>query len=403
MQNVKIGTHLGQSLNCDTDGFIWAAADLSQLFGPHGRRQDRPGSILFAHSISRPLTWIFDRFNLGQEFRDVKMNVVPVRTVKGKIKASEWMANYAGFIFLKTLILYLATLFYLRTAGETVKWRIPLRALNAPAAAMGLFVLVNNNTKEFFWSAQTQLFGLFAPMLAAHYFLAIQKTKKPHRMFFAVALICGMGMLFYGIFVIPAVIVGFGYLWRERKALFRNPRATLSLTGYLAAAILMFIGPYALWCAFIVHLNGTFYTYDVQSFEGFVWIKAVIAEQGVKVAGTYLAKEFLFMGEGALGQGWGYLALLLLLAEKVEADHETAQLWIFAGIYSVLVAGFFACYGTTGLRLSFPMVAAFFPVLGRYVERLQRQVKRPERLALITAAGLLCYTVFMLAKFGPYS
>jgi len=393
---IAVTKYIEQNASCDSKNFIAPANDLSLLLGPHSRRQDRPGTILFAHFIAQPLVWYFDRF-LRQPA--VWMIVIKDSGRTTTMPMPHLVAYYAGFVALNFIVLRLSYILYLRAIGFSGSNRETPRGASA---LLGVLIFANNTTKEFLWSAHTQMFSILGTMMAVYYFKEIQNSDTPVRTLCVLAFLCGIGMLFYGLFVIPVTLICLGYYYRQRNALLDDPMLQLLP---LCFAVLLFSVPYGVWYVYILHLNGAFYNYDIETFRGFQWLTHLAAEQGWGTAGLNLALDFWDMFRGAFSQGWGFLLLLgslMIAARDPEMKRQSAPLWIGAGLYALSTAVFFSLYGITPLRLSYQMGAAIFPVIGLYVRHLEEKTQSPGPIYVTTIAGLLFYVVFMVMKFGPY-
>lgn len=405
--NLRFSAHIGHSINCDSSEFLYAASDLDNIWGVDSKRQSRPGSVLLAWLTARPLVFALDLASGGSSkeiaFRDIERG----SEVAFVIERNELVGTYAAFLLQHMAILVLTFMLYMRLAG--VEAGAPGRLKNAAALA-GLLIFVNNITKQFFWSPHTQLFNILAPVLSVWLFVEMQKTARPERLFLLAGLLCGAGMLFYGIFVLPAVAAGLGYLWRRRSYWPGGLRQAGAVVATGAGAVALFALPYALWYLFIVLKNGAFFNYDVERFRGFVWLGVVWGEQGWQAVLYWLGHNFLAMFRGALAQGWGFvlaLAGLVVYARRLAAgggQHpDAAFLWAGAGIYAVLAAAFYSFYGLTVARLSFTIVPVLFPLIGFYLHYIERHSGRPLLVKGLALAAVCGYVLFMAAKFGPYS
>lgn len=402
--NARINAWLGHSLNCDSYEFIRDGADPENVFGPEGKRQSRPGAALFVYAVSRPLLLLFGTLQ-DDPGRIVAFMDMGDGGERYEIRAAELAASYAAYMFLHILILGGAAALYLRTLGLRGK-----AAFDSAAGLAALAVMVNNISKQFLWSPHTQLFNVLAPLLAVFLFRALQTAKNPVRVFMLAALACGAGMLFYGVFAVPAAVAGLGLLWRERAAIRGSLRRAARTAGVAVAGAVLFAVPYALWYGFIVLHNGAFFNYDVEVYRGFAWLPETWARYGAEaVSGHFILNFYSFM-KGAFLQGAGYIAVLVALVLVVcrrapdrGMDAEALTLWLGAGCYIFLAALFYSLYGLTVLRLSCSAALAVLPVMGFYLQRFEQLSPNPFKIRRITVAVLCAYTVFMVVKLGPYS
>jgi len=403
--NISFSAHIGHSINCDSSEFLYASSDLDNVWGPESKWQSRPGSVLFVWLAARPLVFALDLFFDRAEsvaFNDIEHG----NEVAYTIRRNELIAAYLTFLLLHFLILIVSYKLYMRLAGITPSTR---GRLKTAAAVAGLVVFINNITKQFLWSPHTQLFNIMAPLLSVYLFVRMQEAERPEKLFLLTGLLSGMGMLFYGIFILPATVAGLGYLWRRRGVLIAGIGQGQALaTG--AGAVVLFAVPLAVWYEFIFLKNGAFHDYHVERFRGFVWFAQVWAQDGRGRAIYWLGYNFLEMFRGAFTQGWGFVIVLAGLVwyarrfgKQSEAKADNVHLWVGAGLYAVLAAAFYALYGLIVARLSYTIVAAVFPLIGFYLHYCEHHMSRPLLLKRATMVGVCVYLVFMLAKFGPYS
>jgi len=400
--NVSFSENVGHSINCDSSEFLQAASDLDEIWGEESKRQSRPGSVLLVWLVSRPLVFALDMAAdpaRSIAFKDVEQG----SEVAFEIRRNELAAGYLTFMLLHFVILIATFKLYMRLAGvgPGTKGR-----LKTAAALAGLMIFINNVTKQFLWSPHTQLFNILAPVLSVYLFVKMQDDERPEKLFLMTGLLCGVGMMFYGIFVLPATVAGLGYLWRRRDTIFASAKQTISVLMTGAGAVALFALPMALWYGFIVLKNGAFYNYDVERFRGFVWMGKVWAEQGIGSVIYWLGYNFLDMFRGAFMQGGGFIVVLAGLAwyaRRLGDVPRATYLWAAAGIYAVLAAIFYAFYGLTVARLSYTIVPVLFPLIGFYLYYIERHASRPRLIWRGTLAVICAYLAFMLVKFGPYS
>lgn len=392
--NMRVSAHVGHSLNCDFSEFIQAASSPNEVWGEESKRQSRPGMPLSVYMMGRPLVWLL---NIVQEpersvaFRDLEKG----GTIAFEVPRNEVIAGYIGYMVVHFLILIAAYKLYMRLAGG--------EGLKTAVALAGMLIFANNITKQFLWSPHTQLFNILAPIMAMFFFQRMQQTEQPDRFFLKVSLLCGIGMLFYGIFVIPVIVAGLGWLWRRRSEIVQV--GSILTTGF--SAIALFALPYALWYGFILLKNGAFYNYDTVYYDGFVWMGRALEANGWSGLFYWLGYNLLTMFKGAVLQGWGYglvLAGLIYSAYRLKKMPEgVSVLWAGAGLYVLLAALFFALYGTTVARLSFTLVVVFFPLTGFYLHNLETNIKKPVLFKNAILASVCAYMLFILMKYGPYS
>lgn len=63
------------------------------------------------------------------------------------------------------------------------------------------------------------MFHILAAMAAIYGFKDIQEKEEPEELFYKASFLCGIGIVFYGLFVVSITITGLGYIWHERHSL----------------------------------------------------------------------------------------------------------------------------------------------------------------------------------------
>ncbi len=399
--NVHIAGPFGQSLNCDSPAFLADAAYPQRIYAPEGRRQDRPGAGLTVHILSQPFVWAFKAAGMGEVFAldEYTQERKAQNERENEIDPKQLLPYYLGYAVLKVLVLALSFILFLKAANLPLKWE----TLASAAAWMGLLLVVNNITKQYFWSPHTQVFNILAAMTALYGFQTVLKTERPFRFFWAMALACGIGMLYYGIFVISITVTGLALVWRLRDDLFSNPATFVRNAAENLAAIALFALPYALWAGLMIALNGEFYHHDAQAYTGFRWMGQTASEYGGIIAIQKFVSHAINLLGGALVQGW--IAFLLLAGLAYTNKKQTGRifhapsLWAGAALYGLLYTLFFCAYNLHSERISAILVILIAPILADCVNT-QNLTKIQ---STVITAGWFAYAGYAVIKFGPYS
>ncbi len=402
----------GHSLNCDSSEFLVNAKEPASLLAPDAMRQERPGASALVHVISWPLDLVY-RALRGDGGLQFERNIDPSgRIAHGRVERitdkAQYAPQYAGFIILHAVVLLACLALYVYAIGlRPLRWEL----FSLPSFWLGSLVIVNNVTKQFFWSPHTQLFNILAAVGGIAACVALSEATQRHRVYWAASFAFGVMLLFYGIFLVPVIVTGLIYLTLE----FRDSGVKRAPWGRLlsvnAVAVALFGAPYLAWYALVVWLNGDFgYTYE--RFGHFTWAATSYASDGIRgVAHQFGAYWLIFFKFAAL-QGWGVLILLAVVAGfAVRAEQgkgsgfdQRAKIAIAAGLlYIVLVSLFIALYGLPRYRLSFAVLVAILVIVGLFMRRLEQASPRPQALLTVTAGGLTLYAIWAVAKFGPYS
>lgn len=405
VSNHQIFGPFGHSLNCDSADFMRTAADPSQLLAPDAIRQGRPGASTLVSVVSLPFVafqdFLFGDYAIQRNF-DPKRAGEPVEQNKER-----YLPYYPGFLVFHAAVLLLSFLLYLKIIGK----KALASDLGVHAAVwVGLILIANNITKQFFWSPHTQLLNILVPVFAIYGALCIHRAEKGKRLvaYAGLAACAGIGQLFYGVFVIGIATIGLMVIaasLRDRGATFASLREILIAN---AIAVPLFAAPSLAWYAYVVSVNGAFFQYDVERANGFVWILPVWEQGGLWAAAwAELASMARFAGM-AVEQFW--LGLLILLAivlvrrskPALRYSSDERAVLLGAGLFAILVTVFYGAYGYHVYRLAFSPIVPLIVALGYGLKVLQADAPRRWYLPA-TVSCLLVYVGWQVAKFGPYS
>ena len=406
VSNFHIAGPFGHSLACDSAEFLIDAETPSNLMKPDSVRQGRPGASTFVHFLALPLVPLKQAL-----FPDVEIerNLDP----SGKRKNTGLMEDkaryipyYAAFLAFHVMILLGSFALYLYAIGLPVfDWRTYTFA----SACVGVLLLANNISKQFFWSPHTQLFNILVPaaMVAGARWLA--ETGKRNPAYWVLAFCFGVGQLFYGIFMVGIVVLGMQMVWMHFRDHGISIRSLLSLLPPNLIAILLFGLPYGAWYAYVISVNGDFFQYDVEHYNFVVWIVPYYQEGGLAAAAWEIWIRIVYLWQLALEQGWVFVAVLMLSAvlcavTAKDGRFGSADGFVIASciIYLALTTLFYSVYGLVVYRLAFSVVIPVFILIGLLVRRMERGGAKP-LLNFAVCLSTIAYGAWLAIKFGPYS
>jgi hypothetical protein len=226
-----VNTHLGYSVNCDSKDFIGAAEKPSLLLQKNAPRQSRPLYIMWGFVWGYALVFIFKLL---------------------QVQASLFIVFNLGFVFLNFLLLLTTVILYFKIL---ISFNIDKRLILASSG----FIICNDITRAFFWTAHQQIFNLFTPVLIVFLLLQHLKTAglKPAR-FYLNSFVTGVLFLCYGNFL---VFIPIALLFMA--AVFYNSRRSrfLGLIASQLACIVLFFIPFTIWGLAVYLKTGSFYSY----------------------------------------------------------------------------------------------------------------------------------------------
>ena len=402
----------GHSLNCDSSEFLVNAKDPSMLLAPDSMRQERPGASALVYVISWPLDAVY-RALAGSRLQiernaDPSGRIAPDRVERIQDKA-QFVPQYVGFIALHALTLAACLGLYAYSIGlGALRWE----HLSLPSFWLGLLFVVNNVTKQFFWSPHTQLLNILAAVGGVAACVALAESARRHRLYWAVSFAFGVMMLFYGAFLVPVVVTGLIYLYLESRDNRLSLRFLRRLLTKNLVAVALFVAPYAAWYASVIFLNGAFNHFSLDEHGHLVWVTETYASEGIWPVVKQYADYWYRFSRNAFIQGWGFLILLAALGAFVMRTEPArgsvpgarSDIAILSSLLSILVVSLLnALYASPALRLAYSAIFPLFIILGVFMRRVETNPDYARALMNATVCGLTLYTIWMVVKFGPYS
>ena len=402
----------GHSLNCDSSEFLVNAKDPATLLAPGSMRQERPGSSLLVYAISWPLDLVYRSIRKESGF-EIERNIDPSgRIAHDRVERitdkAQYVPYYAGFIILNSVVLIGCLALYAYSIGlGALRWAL----FSLPSFWLGLLVIANNVTKQFFWSPHTQLLNILAALGGIAACIALFEAAQRQKVYWATSFAFGVMMLFYGAFIVPVIATGLIYLYLEFRDNGIGSRSLGRLLLVNLVAVALFIVPYLSWHAYVVWLNGDF-SYTYEKFDHIIWVAKIYSAEGISAVVRQFGAYWLAFFKFAILQGWGLFFLfaviwgLALRAKPRESDRldERTKLVIAVGLVFVLLLSLFvSLYGLPRYRLAFSALVPVIIILGLMMRRIELAPVRPAALLAITGGGLALYAIWNVVKFGPYS
>ena len=260
-------------------------------------------------------------------------------------------------------------------------------------ALLGIFLVFNDVVKGFFWSAHTQMWNVFMPLLSIS--LSLTLLERPIRSWgFMVATggLLGIALLAYPSLAVCAVSVvaaiALGYC--------RDPKASItSLLGKVGVFLVVFFLPMALWISIIKWKVGNFYFAEAQSsFREFIWIADSWQAGGVT---AILDKSKIFVYEFLLiffEVTWPILVLLAIVllvpAQRLNAVIKArSRLLEAVAITFVVCFCFFALIGFYRNRLAFNAAVPIFIVASALLVAALERIPRQRAVIILLSIGVV--------------
>lgn len=396
--NVTLAAPFGVNLNCDAPEFMALAVHPSGLLQPQNYRQSRPGMILAAAAITKPLSTLVPAREAGAPPAEDPARIVDAFT--------RYLPAYPAYMLLNVGILLLTFYAWRRTvlaAGLDGAGSAPI------VVAVGLMLVSNDVAKAFFWSPHTQMFNILVPVLAVYAGVrAWQGALADARFAAGLGLITGLGLTAYGVFaLVPACAAAAALvaLVSGRRAFVGRHAANLLLLAALSVL------PTAIWYVFVRAAVGSFFSAEVNE-EAFVWMLRLWQDGAGVLAAEWFSK-FWWMLRYAAAQALPLVvlaAILLYVAwrqrEAARAAARETSAAILAGILvSAAVLVFYTCLGWIFPRLAYPVLPPLMVTAGIFALGIARRMGGAARSMLTRAIVLLALAnaVYEVAKDGPFS
>ena len=412
-RNINLPLGFGTSVNCDSGTQLRAAMNPSLLFEkdrivkgrfltPTSIEFTTPGNAIFVWFLSRPLDFIwkkfiankFDNFNYlenslnkAYELENIDQNISDSFP-----SVSEMIPVYVSFIFYHFLTLLLS--FYL--FGKILNINIFSKSgyVN-PAIWLGALIFINDVTKQFFFSPNSQMFHILAPILTIYFLKVLKENSYEYKKLFYFALLSGFGMLFYFIFIVPVLTIGLFFL-------FKNKNKLIHKIFLLFSSGILFIIPFICYLILIkIFIPETdIYFHDVsQNNPGFIILEEF------KESGTASFLNSFFYYYSCL---WykilrhSFIVPILFLISFLFFYKKNINYKIFVEpfVFSIILTILINIYSLMECRLLTAVSIGFLPAIGYLCSKHIRA--EDLRKTHITFISFICiYTAFSIIKTSP--
>lgn len=433
--NVDLPGPFGFGLNCDGPVFMALAREPAGLLRKGNTRQSRPGIILLAAVLEKPLALVLaDRDRPVDRFQ-------PDWTDNAQHIAEAFQVDLPAF--LAYLLLNVGVL--LLVFGCLGRILLPERRATGPEAglwlATGVLLCTNDVTKAFLLAPHTQLLNILAPVLAVEaarrtWLGALERT----RFAIGLGLAVGVGMLTYAVFAVVVAAVGVAWLarvyhWRTMATSLRNaapvpesiapafarPTAEIKRVyllpihahsfANLALLTLLAALPSFAWIQFVKAKTGEFFSQELAMGQ-IVWMRDAWHE-GAAVLAHKWWEHLRDLLKLAAPQAVPVLALLVLAGVVAALRWRTVRsalrqalpLLTTCVLVAWLAASFYTCVGLINERLAFTVVPALLVLGGALLVTLAKALPLREQrwLARAGIAIAVAQALYSWTKDGPWS
>jgi hypothetical protein len=397
--NVELAGPFGIALNCDSPQFTWLARQPEGLLEYHNARQSRPGMIIAAALLTKPLALLVPA---GGPPLPVTQGLLETERIT--VALARDLPAYLAYIVLNLGILLLC-FHVLRKVMATAGMD---HGAGMIIVAIGWLLVANDVTKAFFWSPHTQLLNILAPVLALYATLRVLTGAAFDRAFaLGMGLIVGLGFTAYGVFiVIPACLIP---PWLRAIARESSPERRRDALANLALLLVLSIAPMALWIAYVIHTTGEFFHIEATHFGQVLWMLEALQQ------GSFLRRFFGTLWEllvFAAPQAFPLAILVSFLTFSAWRDRRAAGALrarfpvVLVGLYvSAAFLGFYTCVGWYSDRLAYPAIPPLLTAAGVAAAAMARRMDPAKgRLLTFGCLGLaLANALWVMVKNGPWS
>jgi hypothetical protein len=402
--NVHLPGPFGFSLNCDSPDFLKDANTPSLLLDPTSIRQSRPGLILAAALIARPIMPLVS-FPSLLGVKAQRSDIDPSRIGQA---LTEQFPAYAAYVLLNVLLLCATFYCVLRI--------VALNSYNAPdalpfalLASLGLLVVANDVTKAYFWTPHTQMFNIFIPVFGVYAFVRALGGAFGDRGFaFTTGLITGLGFVSYPTFIVLIACVPFAGLLAMVFAKAPPARSLVNMAVYVVFAI----APIALWYLFVRIKSGEVHSVELES-PTHMWMPRVFAADGAHGLIMFFYDRLLVCLRLAASQALPVLMTLAILAAI--AVRYSAVAWsalrqngllVFSALFiTAALGGAYSLSGDMHFRWAQALIPPLLVATGVLIIAAYRMLPHPAQRALTAALALAAIVeiAFTIIKNGPFS
>lgn len=384
---IKINKWAGFIRNCDTRFALNPAINPKSLLEPNTIRQSRPLYILLATFLGSALETILNPSGFDYDKESI---------------------FYFAFILINFITLYLAIIMYRRI----------LNSFNIDKfliITFSVFLICNDTTKAFFWTAHQQIFSIFTPLLIVFIMSRILFSPQmiSNKKYLLVSSLSGVLLLLYGNFVLilPCILASFLY-----KAYLENCIKNREILFTAIISITLFLVPTLLWIGLVTVTAGHYYNHEMVAYRQLVWIvdkiqlgiyefARYIKHYSIKYFKTFSLEilpfaivSLIFLFHSLIGgikrEGW----------KLVGRFDKYALMLKILFVSSIVIFIFYWILGFYTSRLTFTVVPILICYIALKLNSIINDIPQTENMiriiTMICAAFWFIYHVF---KYGPFS
>ena len=376
-----INNHLGFMVNCDTIKFIFPAKDPKILLNPRGVLQQRP-----LYALLGTVTGYTTKFFFG----GVTQNPF-----------------YWGYVFLNFVTLFASLLIFDRLLNS-------LSIDKHLIYIMSIFLICNNVTKIFLWTAHQQMLGFFTPLLMIY--MSRKIITQPIDNYKKIALrslLLGPLILTYGNFImlLPCMIICYTY-----KLLLEARLTPRSFIIHAASVAVPFFVPYIVWVRIVTYTAGSFYNYGMDEHRLLVWMYDALRQGYVpfitKFAEFTKAYTLTFTSFALITlMSALFLSIIYTLKNKRVSSKNTGRyaldsvnlMRVISLTVFVLFFMFFWLLGFYTERLTMTLAAPAIIFITLTLQQLitEQRVTRKTVLIILSCASF-AWIAFHVTAYGPF-
>jgi hypothetical protein len=383
---VHLNDTLSFGLSCDSDEFIRIARHPGEISREGSFRQGRPLIPMVA-----ALGTLVEHPSLDRHTKpapDVSGCTGCLQSALGVPYQYLNQPGWLPYVFLNLVVLVVAVLTFDRLVRRTGT------GVSIPVLLLSVLLLANVVTKNFFWSAHTQMWNILMPIACVTACAAIMRNPERSWQFMsAVGLLIGLGTLAYGtiVLLLPAIVLA--------GAVGRRLRGERVLTSAAAlAAVVATVGtliPPVAWRVLLVERTGRYYDPETRDYRQFVWMWDAFKDGGVT--------RLLNQTDTMLREFWPHLwvvswppllllgVVLLITGIAQLSLHEIAvsrrEEFLAVAVTLLLALPFFALQGFYRDRLAFNVAVPIVIAVGLIAVEVTRMAPRAHAVALNVALG----------------
>ena len=384
---IKINKWAGFVRNCDTRYAVNPAINPKTLLEPNTIRQSRPLYILFASLLGSSLEMLLHLFGLDYHKESI---------------------FYFAFILINFMMLYLGLKLYCRilTSFDTDKFLI---------ITFSIFLICNDSTKAFFWTAHQQIFSIFTPLLILFIMSRILLTSQmiSNKKYLLVTLLSGVLLLVYGNFVLalPCILASFLY-----KAYLENRIKNKKIIFTAIISIVLFLIPTLLWIGLITMTAGHYYNHEIAAYRQVVWVvdkmqlgvyesARYVKHYSIKYFKTFSFEILPFVVVSLIFICHTYIQGIKKGGCRLDERNDRYALMLkILFVSSAIIFLFYWMLGFYTSRLTFtivPVLLCYLPLKMNNIIKANPQRVIMIRSIIITFAAF--WFIYHVLKYGPFS